>query len=88
MGSYTPPTNVAGLSGLLADDQHVLDTEVVSAIEAASPLTLPAFTLGGTMDANSQALINVLDLDLGTESLPGTFWATLTAANAGTAWLI
>ena len=26
--------NVAGLSGLLADDQHVLDTEVVSAIEA------------------------------------------------------
>ena len=50
--------------------------------------TLSAFTLGGTMDANSQALINVLDLDLGTESLPGTFSATLTAANAGTAWLI
>ncbi|KKN60904.1 hypothetical protein LCGC14_0527030, partial [marine sediment metagenome] len=65
-----------------------LDTEVVSAIEAASPLTLPAFTLGGTMDANSQALINVLDLDLGTESATGTFSATLTAANAGTAWLI
>ncbi|KKL59974.1 hypothetical protein LCGC14_2209940, partial [marine sediment metagenome] len=57
--------SVTGLSGLLADDQHVLDTEVVSAIEAASPLTLPAFTLGGTMDANSQALINVLDIELG-----------------------
>ena len=80
--------DVTGLSGLLADDQHVLDTEVVSAIEAASPLTLPAFTLGGTMDANSQALINVEDLDLGTESAWGTFSATLTAANAGTAWLI
>ena len=80
--------SVTGLSGLLADDQHVLDTEVVSAIEAASPLTLPGFTLGGTMDADSQALINVLDLDLGTESLTGTFSATLTAANAGTAWLI
>ncbi len=50
--------------------------------------TLSAFTLGGTMDVNSQALINVLDLDLGTESTAGTFWATLTAANAGTAWLI
>ena len=50
--------------------------------------TLSAFTLGGTMDANSQALINVLNLDLGTESATGTFDATLTAANAGTAWLI
>jgi len=50
--------------------------------------TLSAFTLDGTMDANSQALINVLDLDLGTESAAGTFDATLTAANAGTAWLI
>ncbi len=50
--------------------------------------TLSAFTLGGTMDVNSQALINVLDLDLGTESTTGTFWATLTAANAGTAWVI
>ena len=50
--------------------------------------TLSAFTLGGTMDADSQALINVLDFDLGTESITGTFSATLTAANAGTAWLI
>ena len=50
--------------------------------------TLSAFTLGGTMDANSQALINVLDFDLGTESAMGTFWATLTAANAGIAWVI
>ena len=50
--------------------------------------TLSAFTLGGTMDVNSQALINILDLDLGTESAMGTFSATLTAANAGTAWVI
>ena len=83
---WMAPINVAGLSGLLADDQHVLDTEVVSAIEAASPLTLPAFTLGGTMDADSQALINVLDIELGTASALGAFWAALTAANAGTAW--
>ena len=57
-------------------------------IVAGSGLTMPAFTLGGTMDANSQALINVSDLDLGTESAWGTFSAMLTAANAGTAWLI
>ncbi|KKK53992.1 hypothetical protein LCGC14_3089230, partial [marine sediment metagenome] len=50
--------------------------------------TLSAFTLGGTMDANSQALINVLDIELGTASALGAFSATLTAANAGTAWVI
>lgn len=43
----TDEISLTGLSGLLADDQHVLDTEVVSAIENASPLTLPAFTMGG-----------------------------------------
>ena len=31
----TDEISVAGLSGLLADDQHVLDAEVVSAVEAA-----------------------------------------------------
>jgi hypothetical protein len=31
--------SVGGLSGLLADDQHVLDTEVVAAIEAHDPLS-------------------------------------------------
>ncbi len=63
----------------------VLDGTVTN---TGAALILPAFTLGGTMDADSQALINVLDLDLGTESTTGTFSATLTAANAGTAWLI
>ena len=67
----------------------LLDTPTIQGtVAAGTGLTLPAFTLGGTMDANSQALINVLDLDLGTESITGTFSATLTAANAGTAWLI
>jgi len=46
--------SVIGLSGLLADDQHVLDAEVVDAVEAASPLTLPAFTLGDTLTLNGQ----------------------------------
>ena len=48
--------------------------------------TFGAFTLGGTMDANSQLLTNVLDIQLGTASAFGAFWAALTAANAGTAW--
>ena len=34
---------------MLADDQHVLDSEVVNAIENASPLTMPAFTQGGNV---------------------------------------
>lgn len=38
--------SVAGLSGLLADDQHVLDTEVLDCIQNNA---LPAFTLGGTI---------------------------------------
>ncbi|KKL60219.1 hypothetical protein LCGC14_2207520, partial [marine sediment metagenome] len=70
-------------------DNKTLDSSVLKGTFTASgTVVLPAFTLGGTMDANSQALINVLDLDLGTESLTGTFSATLTAANAGTAWVI
>ncbi len=43
---------------------------------------------GSAVDFASKALINVLYLDFGTESTTGTFDATLTAANAGTAWLI
>ncbi len=70
-------------------DNKTLDSSVLKGTFTASgTVVLPAFTLGGTMDANSQALINVSDLDLGTESAWGTFSAMLTAANAGTAWLI
>jgi len=47
--------NVGGLSGLLADDQHVLDAEVVAAIEAAVGLTMPEFTQGGDILINGQA---------------------------------
>ncbi|KKN32948.1 hypothetical protein LCGC14_0808570, partial [marine sediment metagenome] len=43
---------------------------------------------GAAVDFASKALINVLDLDLGTASAAGTLWAMLTAANAGTALLI
>ena len=39
--------SVLGLSGLLADNQHVLDVEVIDAIENASPLTLPATSTSG-----------------------------------------
>lgn len=47
-------TDLTGLTGLLSDDQHVLDVEVISAIENASPLTLPEFTLGDTVNLNSK----------------------------------
>ncbi|KKN38048.1 hypothetical protein LCGC14_0757600 [marine sediment metagenome] len=43
---------------------------------------------GAAVNFASKALINVLDLDLGTASAAGTLWAMLTAANAGTALLI
>ena len=69
-------------------DGVTITSPAINGTISTSGLTMPAFTLGGTMDANSQALINVLYLDLGTESAAGTFDATLTAANAGTAWLI
>ncbi|KKN53770.1 hypothetical protein LCGC14_0598630, partial [marine sediment metagenome] len=80
------------LSGL-ADDDHAqyIRADGTRALSGAWDMGSQLITnlkLGGTMDANSQALINVLDLDLGTESAMGTFSATLTAANAGTAWLI
>lgn len=42
--------NVSNLSGLLPDDQHVLDVEAISAIENASPLTLPEYTLTGDIN--------------------------------------
>ncbi|KKN81725.1 hypothetical protein LCGC14_0316370 [marine sediment metagenome] len=82
-----------GSLGGLADDDHLqyLLADGTRALSGAWDMGSQLITnlkLGGTMDANSEALINVLDLDFGTESLPGTFWATLTAANAGTAWLI
>ncbi len=64
------------------------NSQSLTGINVLTATTINAFTLGGTLDANSQAIINVLDLDLGTESITGTFSATLTAANAGTAWLI
>lgn len=44
--------SVIGLTGLLADDQHILDVEAVAAIEAANPLTLPTFTMGGDILTN------------------------------------
>ena len=50
------PTNLAGLSGLLADDQHILDAEAISAIENAGALTMPAFTLGGTITTTGKNL--------------------------------
>jgi len=54
-GSYVIAIpDVGGLAGLLADDQHVLDVEVVSAIEIASPLTLPEYTLGGSINLDGQ----------------------------------
>ncbi|KKN23191.1 hypothetical protein LCGC14_0907340, partial [marine sediment metagenome] len=68
-------------------DNKTLDSSVLKGTFTASgTVVLPAFTLGGTMDANSQALINVLDIELGTASALGAFWAALTAANAGIAW--
>jgi hypothetical protein len=36
--------SVTGLSGLLADDQHVLDTEVIAAVEAEATLDVLALT--------------------------------------------
>lgn len=42
--------NVTGLSGVLADDQHIIDSEAVSAIENAGSLTLPAYTQGDDVD--------------------------------------
>ena len=82
-----------GSLGGLADDDHLqyLLADGTRALSGAWDMGSQLITnlkLGGTMDANSQALINVLDFDLGTESITGTFSATLTAANAGTAWLI
>ncbi|KKK55726.1 hypothetical protein LCGC14_3071670, partial [marine sediment metagenome] len=92
LNTHTIPGGTDTLAMLAATqelDNKTLDSSVLKGTFTASgTVVLPAFTLGGTMDANSQALINVLDLDLGTESLTGTFSATLTAANAGTAWLI
>ena len=85
-------TDHGSLAGLTDDDhaQYVLadGTRALSGAWDMGNQLITNLKLGGTLDANSQALINVLDLDLGTESLPGTFSATLTAANAGTAWLI
>ncbi|KKM73622.1 hypothetical protein LCGC14_1408680, partial [marine sediment metagenome] len=59
-----------------------LTSPTINGTIATTGLTIPAFTLGGTMDANSQALTNVLDIELGTASALGAFWAALTAANA------
>lgn len=55
----TDEVNVAGLSGLLADDQHILDSEAISAIENANPLTLPAFTLGGSIIGNNKNITGI-----------------------------
>ena len=47
--------SVAGLSGLLADDQHVLDAEVQAiSINSVSEDTTPQ--LGGTLDCNGNAI--------------------------------
>lgn len=44
--------SVAGLSGLLADDQHVLDTEVIAAVEAGtlSTVNIDGGTINGITD--------------------------------------
>ena len=42
--------SLLGLSGLLADDQHVIDSEVVSAIEAEAVLTLNNLELNDWVD--------------------------------------
>ena len=44
--------DVGGLSGLLADDQHVIDAEVITAIEAEVGLTL-----AGNLDLDSNELL-------------------------------
>ncbi len=74
-------------------DQLVLVLEDESEITIASVgtglyLPIAGGTMTGDLNMGGQSLINVLDLELGTESAAGTFSATLTAANAGTAWLI
>ena len=86
-------TDHGSLGGLsdVADHAYALLHNGTRALSGAWNMGSQLITnlkLGGTMDVNSQALINVLDLDLGTESITGTFSATLTAANAGIAWLI
>ena len=46
---------VEDLQGVLANDQHVLDTEVISGIENAIGMTLPALTMGGNILTNAKA---------------------------------
>lgn len=59
--------SVAGLSGLLADDQHVLDTEVTTVIEATPLNDLAA--ADGAVDFNGQ---QATDLVLHTNATPPT----------------
>lgn len=51
--------SVAGLSGLLADDQHVLDTEVTSVIEATPLNDLAA--ADGAVDCGGQQVTDLVD---------------------------
>ncbi len=80
----------AKLEILKAGDQLKLSfngtDNVIFAVDTNGVLTITPS--GAAVDFASKALINVLDLDLGAESAMGTIWAMLTAANAGTAFLI
>ncbi len=80
----------AKLEILKAGDQLKLSFDgtdnVIFAVDTNGVLTITPS--GAAVDFASKALINVSDLDLGTASTTGTIWAMLTAANAGTAWLI
>lgn len=50
--------NVVGLSGLLADDQHIIDAEAVSAIENAGSIDLPETTLTGDMNVGGKSMLS------------------------------
>ena len=91
-GDFGIGTNNPGakLEILNAGDQLKLSfngtDNAVFAVDTAGVLTITPS--GAAVDFASKALINVLDLDIGTASAAGTLWAMLTAANAGTAYLI
>ncbi|KKM06054.1 hypothetical protein LCGC14_1747930 [marine sediment metagenome] len=80
----------AKLEILKAGDQLKLSFDgtdnVIFAVDTNGVLTITPS--GAAVDFAFKALINVLDLDLGAASAMGTIWAMLTAANAGTAFLI
>ncbi|KKN60061.1 hypothetical protein LCGC14_0535300, partial [marine sediment metagenome] len=91
-GDFGIGTNNPGakLEILNAGDQLKLSFDgtdnAIFAVDTNGVLTITPS--GAAVDFAFKALINVLDLDLGSESAAGTIWAMLTAANAGTALVI